>query len=89
MFDKVFYSAINQILPPDVEFVPHTPTRERFELDYAKRSGLTLKELRELDRYAIPCHCNFEQCQGWQMVTKKEFDQWQSSIEDVDDDPDN
>lgn len=43
-------------------------TQDEFEKQYAIRSKITVARLRELRRYAIPCTCDYENCQGWQMI---------------------
>ena len=45
-------------------------TREEFEKEYAERSDVTLDWLRAHDQVAVPCDCDKEGCQGWQMVTQ-------------------
>lgn len=47
-------------------------TREEFERQYTERSGITIEFLHELGRFAEPCNCGEEGCQGWQMVHKRE-----------------
>ncbi len=42
-----------------------------FELNYAKRSGLSVKELRALGRIVAPCDCDDELCEGWRSTTKE------------------
>lgn len=46
-------------------------TKEEFEQQYAERSHVTVERLHELGRYAVPCDCGDESCQGWQMLHKK------------------
>lgn len=43
--------------------------RERiaFEEAYAQRSGVSLELLHAHGRFAIPCNCGDELCEGWQM----------------------
>ncbi len=43
-------------------------TRKEFVKQYADRSGLTVKQVRELGYQAFPCDCGGESCKGWQMV---------------------
>ena len=43
-------------------------TAEEFERDYAERSGVTVEWLRE-HRTVRPCDCDYEKCEGWQMVS--------------------
>lgn len=42
-------------------------TKDEFERDYARKSGLTLQELREYGGRAIPCDCPEDDCPGWEM----------------------
>lgn len=42
-------------------------TREDFEREYAKRSNMTVDELR-LYFHALKCDCGDELCEGWAMV---------------------
>jgi len=43
-------------------------TKKEFERGYAQRSNITLKQLHKLGLKAHPCDCDFEDCQGWQML---------------------
>lgn len=43
-------------------------TREQFEENYARLSGITIEWLREHGREARPCDCDYEGCEGWQMA---------------------
>ncbi len=43
-------------------------TKEDFEKGYAQRSHVDLQQLKKWGLEAIPCECNYEDCQGWQMV---------------------
>ena len=45
-------------------------TKIEFEERYAKRSNLTIKELRELGVIIEPCDCGNDICLGWQAVTQ-------------------
>jgi len=45
-------------------------TEDQFERGYAKRSGISLKRLHELGKFAVPCDCGVGGCQGWVMVTR-------------------
>ena len=45
-------------------------TKEQFEKRYAKRSNLTVEELRELDVIIESCDCDYKLCSGWQAVTQ-------------------
>ncbi len=43
--------------------------KEEFEAVYALRCNVSVQELRhDLGLYAIPCDCDSEICQGWQMT---------------------
>jgi|GEM_PF-6129137 len=46
-------------------------TKEEFEQNYAKASHLTVERLTELGQVVMPCDCDYELCQGWQMVNKE------------------
>jgi hypothetical protein len=46
-------------------------TKKAFEEAYAIESGMTVKELRRLGLKVEPCECDYEKCQGWQMVFKE------------------
>ena len=43
-------------------------TAQEFERDYAEASGVTLAFLKEHTRQVAPCHCDYEECRGWQMT---------------------
>jgi len=43
-------------------------TCEEFEYEYAKRSGMTVEQLRQSGVHAIPCKCAEDDCRGWQMT---------------------
>lgn len=36
---------------------------------------MTLQRLRELGRDVRPCDCDYEQCQGWQMVNVEDYNE--------------
>ena len=42
-------------------------TADEFERQYAERSGMTVEELRGY-LTVRPCECDYEDCEGWQMV---------------------
>ena len=44
-----------------------TMSRQEFEEEYARRSGVTIEWLREIGKISLPCDCGEEGCQGWQM----------------------
>jgi hypothetical protein len=46
-------------------------TADEFERDYARRSQVTVDELRELGRVVRPCHCGSEDCDGWQSLSQE------------------
>lgn len=48
-------------------------TKEEFVNAYAKRSGITVEDLRRLGRDAFPCQCRDPICEGWQMRNAKEY----------------
>lgn len=48
--------------------------KETFEKGYAERSETTVKALHSLGLYGIPCDCDYEFCEGWQMTTKERQD---------------
>jgi len=43
-------------------------TKDEFEQGYAKRSKVTVEWLHEHDRFGLPCYCEQEGCEGWQMA---------------------
>jgi len=45
-------------------------TKKEFERRYAKRSGLSVKELRERGVEIASCNCGDKICRGWQAVTQ-------------------
>jgi len=42
-------------------------TADEFETAYARRSGVTVAFLHHWGRYAEPCDCGDEICEGWSM----------------------
>jgi hypothetical protein len=46
-------------------------TADEFEAQYAERSGLSIAELRASGRVVVPCHCDYEGCEGWQQVSRE------------------
>lgn len=50
-------------------------TREQFETDYARRSGLTVEQLHGWGRFPERCDCRAEYCHGWRMGY-----QWEDAI---------
>lgn len=49
---------------------PQKMTAEEFEAAYAKRSGMTVEQLRKLGRQVRPCtDCDYEHCEGWQSLS--------------------
>jgi hypothetical protein len=46
---------------------PDPITAEEFERGYAERSGVTIEWLHTHGRYAEPCDCGDDGCEGWQM----------------------
>jgi len=47
-------------------------TADEFEAQYAARSGMTVRQLHSFGRYAKPCHCDSDMCQGWAMGHQQE-----------------
>jgi len=47
-------------------------SKEQFENNYAHNSKISLEKLHKQGVYAIPCDCEYEGCQGWQMKLKPE-----------------
>ena len=45
-------------------------TKEDFERQYALRCGFTVELLKELGLEALPCDCDYVQCEGWIMGFK-------------------
>ncbi len=43
-------------------------TKEEFEWGFAERSKLTVEQLYELGLHAYPCDCDYEKCEGWQIL---------------------
>jgi len=43
-------------------------SKEEFEINFAKKYGFTLTELRDIGLFAIPCNCGSPNCQGWLMA---------------------
>lgn len=55
---------------PVVRLVVVPPlTAAAFEAAYARRSGLTVAQLRSYGRVVRPCHCGEPGCEGWQSVS--------------------
>jgi hypothetical protein len=44
-----------------------TGTAAEFEAAYAARSGVTVGQLHQWGRYAEPCSCGEDGCEGWAM----------------------
>lgn len=47
-------------------------TRDDFEQDYARGSGLTLEELRKHGLVPVRCGCGGADCRGWKMFSEYE-----------------
>jgi hypothetical protein len=47
-------------------------TAAEFEAAYAARSGVTVEQLHAWGRYAEPCDCDSDMCQGWAMGHQQE-----------------
>lgn len=43
-------------------------TQTQFIKEYCDRSKITEQELNDLGRFAIPCDCEDESCNGWAMI---------------------
>ena len=50
-------------------------TKEEFEKGYAERSGVTVEWLHSKGQGAVPCNCDYELCDGWQMVDLQNYAQ--------------
>lgn len=46
-------------------------TKDEFEKEYARKSGMTVEELHKMGLYAKECDCEYNNCKGWQMVNLK------------------
>jgi len=42
-------------------------TADEFAQGYAERGGVTLEWLKSRGREVMPCHCDWDECEGWQM----------------------
>lgn len=49
-------------------------TKEEFEGYWGSKSGHGPEYQKEMGLIAIPCDCDFEGCQGWQMVGRERLD---------------
>lgn len=47
-------------------------TAAEFEAFYAARCGVTIEWLHQRGRYAEPCHCGEQGCEGWAMGRQQE-----------------
>lgn len=45
-------------------------TQSKFIKGYCERSFQSEEALNQYGLYAIPCKCNNENCEGWQMTTE-------------------
>ncbi len=61
------------VLPKNQALI-HVAARN-FELRYATRSGITVKELRDTGRIVQRCRCGDASCEGWQSVSRTEIGQ--------------
>ena len=52
-----------------------TTAAEEFERQYAARSGVSVKWLRQQGRVVRPCQCDYEECEGWQSVNREDWEQ--------------
>lgn len=48
-------------------------TADKFEANYAHRSGITVEALRAHGRIVAPCHCGDDNCEGWQSVNGESY----------------
>ncbi len=46
------------------------PIRD-FERQYAERCQMTWAALRRLGRVTRPCRCDYDGCEGWQMLSRR------------------
>lgn len=72
VYDSIQGAADSTAHPPAGVITDRRPTlqtmsRQEFEEEYAKRSGVTIEWLREIGQISLPCNCEEEGCQGWQM----------------------
>lgn len=52
-----------------IEAKPKLYTKEDFERDYAKNSGMSVERLKELGQVAVECGCDEDDCLGFRMVS--------------------
>lgn len=47
-------------------------TKEAFMTTYFERSDMNEEEIQDWHKHllALPCHCDYEKCEGWQWVGK-------------------
>lgn len=60
-----------------------TPEAIAWAEGYARRSKRTLAELRALGRDVRPCSCDYEECEGWQMVNVQLYEEdlrWRAEV---------
>jgi hypothetical protein len=48
-------------------------TQTEFIKQFCENSDITEKELNELGKFAFPCDCDEEVCQGWEMLSLENF----------------
>ena len=51
-------------------------TREKFIEQYTKASAELYEKMNERGRFAVPCECEWENCEGWQMTHADETERW-------------
>jgi hypothetical protein len=54
--------------------LPAPISNEKFEREYAERSGISLDELRALGLRAYTCKCDYEECHGFQMMSESTYE---------------
>jgi hypothetical protein len=60
-----------------------TKSAEQFAAEYAARSGKTVEQLRQWGQGVFPCDCDYEECEGWQMVNGDDYRYWQRLREEI------
>lgn len=54
--------------------------RDEFERAYAARSGVTVDQLHAWGRWAEPCDCGEDGCEGWAMGRQQEDAIWEDQF---------
>jgi hypothetical protein len=47
-------------------------TADEFEARHAEQRGISIAELRAEGRLTKPCDCDYEECEGWQWVSREQ-----------------